>query len=371
MKCPNCSTELKYTERPNKTCSKCKQPFALEPRDTPLVLSDLRMRGISERASAQGTRFYTLPQLWYYASRKPLEQATRTMSSGGVAGMIAATLTTLLCGGLSGGVTTGITNSVLAGLIVGLLMVAAILFVTLRSRRSVAAPMPITLDLFRAKVLDPWVQRYQTLPQGLVPDEQLARLRAYQPPPDATRAVLASPERAMLDCLRANGVPERLGLALLEIGARPTAAEERVIVLLRERSALPLLLLHDASAHGCLLARTLPVALGLPASRRVIDLGLRPRTVLRQKLLVTRGDAPKELLGMLERQAANGGGLAREEIDWLRRSATSPVAALAPGQLLNLVTRAVERATSATHQPDPEAQAQAEARGVGFMSWPG
>lgn len=63
MKCPHCLVELKYRDRRDQKCPQCQRPFALEPRDNSLRMSDLRLRGLAERLSHQGAYRYTSAQL--------------------------------------------------------------------------------------------------------------------------------------------------------------------------------------------------------------------------------------------------------------------------------------------------------------------
>jgi len=184
------------------------------------------------------------------------------------------------------------------------------------------------------------------------------------------RAVLTSPVADVLDCLRANGLPQRLGLALINPN-QPASADEAIIALLRSRPQLPLLLVHDASVSGCLLPALLPARWGLAPNHRIVDLGLRPRHVQQLRLPWKREATPRELLDLLERRAQMPGGLALtpEEREWLRRGYVTSALFIPPARLVTIVTQAVERLAPA-RIVDPEAQAQAQARAVGFMTWP-
>lgn len=368
MKCPSCSAELKYTERPKRVCAKCNQPFALEPRENALGMSDLRMRGLVDYVSAQGAHRYTSRQLWHAACRQRLRQAGASRSAR-IGGVLVLGFFTTVCAVLAGSTARSVSESLPVALAVALIPLAVGLWAITRTVRAWRAPaMPIAQEAFAREILAPWIQHYGP-PKGLADAEAIARLRDAQLQPERIRAVLASPDQDVLDCLWLNGLPERLGLATLHADGAYSPAEQAVIAALRARPAPPLLLLHDASAAGCLLPRTLPAALGLGAHHRVRDLGLRPRDVQRHRFLTVGGDAPAELLAMVERHAQAGGGLSPDERAWLRPGRVSPIAAVPPAQLIAVITRAVDRSAPAPGQPRP-ADPEAQARAFGFLSWP-
>ena len=74
MKCPHCLADLKYRDRRDGKCPQCQSPFALEPRDNALGLSDLRLRGFAERMSEQGKCWYTAAQLGYAIVRNKVKR---------------------------------------------------------------------------------------------------------------------------------------------------------------------------------------------------------------------------------------------------------------------------------------------------------
>ncbi len=70
MKCPSCSAELKSRERGGYKCSKCKQPFALDPKLNVLGLHDLRLNNLDRSLSDAGKLRYTSEQLFHAAAAK-------------------------------------------------------------------------------------------------------------------------------------------------------------------------------------------------------------------------------------------------------------------------------------------------------------
>ncbi|MCS6881006.1 MAG: hypothetical protein RMK84_02040 [Oscillochloridaceae bacterium] len=230
-------------------------------------------------------------------------------------------------------------------------------------------------DSFEQTYVLPWERIHGQLP-GRVTREELARLRQYQPPPSRLRAALVSPDLEVLDCLRANGLPERLDLALLPFEEPRGEAEEGVLALLRERPRLPILLLHDASLQGALLRDLLPEKWKLAPNHRIVDLGLRPAQVRRWHWpwRKERRELVRQLLPRLLESGARTSGapaLEQEEIEWLSKGYVTPARFIPPAKLVHVVTRAVERlAPVRPSQVDPEHQAQIEAQAIGFMSWP-
>lgn len=63
MKCPHCYAELRYRERSNRTCSKCRQQFVLEPKANTFKLHDLGLRELLNRLSQNGTIRLTSEQV--------------------------------------------------------------------------------------------------------------------------------------------------------------------------------------------------------------------------------------------------------------------------------------------------------------------
>jgi len=81
MKCPHCLADLKYRDRRDGKCAKCRRPFALEPRGDVLGMSDLRLRRLAERLSEQGKCWYTAAQLGHAAVRNKIKGETEKQVS--------------------------------------------------------------------------------------------------------------------------------------------------------------------------------------------------------------------------------------------------------------------------------------------------
>jgi hypothetical protein len=368
MKCPHCRADLKYRDRRDGKCPQCQSPFALEPRANALEMSDLRLRGLAERLSEQGKCWYTAAQLGHAAvrnriRRKPqFDLRDRMLVIGIVAIMVLVSLFVSIF------IEPVRIFSCIAFLVMIILGISAARQYLESSKPPLDGFLPV-LERFEERYVAPWERIHGALP-GRVTAQEATVLRRFQLPSSQVRAVLASPVADVLDCLRANGLQQRLGLALINPD-QPASADEAIIALLRSRSQLPLLLVHDASVSGCLLPALLPAKWGLAPNHRIIDLGLRPRHV-QQLRLPWKGEAPpRELLDLLERRAQmpNGLALTPEEREWLRSGYVTSALLIPPARLVAVVTQAMERLAPA-RVVDPEAQAQAQARAIGFMTWP-
>lgn len=368
MKCPHCGVALLRGEPSNLRCYRCQHVVALDPQANTLGLDDLRFQQLAAQLSRDGQLRYTAAQLHHYASQQAMLAQQPPPAS-----LLVVSLCALLSGML-----VGTRMSVLAGAVVALLALALGLVLHAWVRPPRAMRLPISLEQFQREVIGRWQKVHGGLPLGLIDSRLLRSLQYNQPAPEQMRAVLACPERAILDCLRANGLPARLGLGLVPTAPPFTPAEQATLATLQARPQLPLLLLHDASPVGCLLAWNVVQALGVQAGQVVYDLGLHPRQAIDHRLLRLYAASSVELMGLLRQHNSLHSpptALSTAELDWLAQGWCSPILAIPPARLIHVVTRAVERATQSLPQGDtpldPEQHARLQARAVGFMTWPG
>ncbi|MEV4141148.1 hypothetical protein AB0J72_54415 [Dactylosporangium sp. NPDC049742] len=338
MICPHCTANLKRTERTGKKCGKCRKSFVFEPKENPLALHDVKVRRLTGKLS-EDNHWYTVTQLWYAAARK-----TNKAANDGTAGC--GVVVPLLIGTIL--LAVGVFGDVLPLTIVGgALLTIGIVIVVLRLagvlKREVAVKMP--LDQFRKEILGGWSRIYLKPPGGII-DE--AHVRPGPPPQQPAFAIL-SPDPSVLACLRVNEVERYFNAALVaNVAALPPS--------------VPVAVLRDASLDGEVFLATTRHEL---RGRRVVDLGLRPRTVLAAKdpfKLRTKARQP-ERVAWLKAQT----DLTPKELDWLGEGWSSPVAALRPAQLLARVKKVAEHLRTSTG-PDRDEKA---AMAVGFMTWPG
>lgn len=364
MKCPHCSAELRYRERSGRRCSHCKQQFALEPRTDRLKLHDLRLRQLDQKLSAEGKLFYSADQLRYAAARKQIaaqDRSTETLGRRIGRFIFSSILITIVLIGL---ITI---TTIFPPLGLALMLAISGLLLVLLALRMLRGwhrypRVPVSADEFTRIVLTPYQKLYgQGLP-GLIDAQQRARLDPGLPGPQQLRGALICADPAVRECLLANQVPTNFGLAVLPAAAPFSAPEQAQLAALRERPQLPLLLLHDASPAGCLLAQQVLPALGLAEGRRVLELGLRPRTAFKRKLPILGERPDPALLAQLRQH----GKLDAAELAWLEAGKLVPIAALSPSRLLALVEQASARLTAAA----PPAAAPLRDQTVGFMNWP-
>jgi hypothetical protein len=334
--CPHCNTNLLRKERGGRRCSKCRRVFALEPKESPLGLHDIRMRKLAERlGDGRGLR-YTPTQLWYAAARKKIPDAYRHFRRVRIGISIAIVVI-----GFYSAASGGLPAAVAIGSAIALLVLANVGLVVARPWFADRATIriPVSYQTFRDQVIGFWTRVYGGLPPGAV-DENTVR----PPAVDRPRFAVLCPDRSVLACLAANDVPGSWAVALCDrIDRLPPQ--------------VPVIVLHDASLPGIALAGQARVRLG----NRAVVVGLSPRAVLaNQSALRLREPRPTDAeTAFLRREP-----LSEAEIEWLAGGGWSPVAAIPPAKLLAVLQRSVERVEEAA---DPERR---RAREVGFLTWP-
>ncbi|WP_330250921.1 hypothetical protein OG874_32650 [Nocardia sp. NBC_00565] len=336
MICPHCSTNLLRKERGGRRCSKCRREFALEPKESPFGLHDIRIRKLAEKfGDGRGLR-YTLVQLWYAAGRKKVPDVRRVFNGVRIAVWIAIGVLTVAL----------VVSSAMGP--VAAIIVAVVVLVLADAGLRAAKPwflsrttvrMPVPYNTFRRDVVGRWSPIHGGPPSGSV-DEAMVKPPIVERP----RIAVLCPDRSVLACLTANNVPQTGAIALADrIDRLPPH--------------IPVIVLHDASLPGIELAGRARAALG----PRAVVVGLSPRAVLANaSVLRLREPRPTEQDAAFLRREP----LSETEIEWLADGWWSPIAAIAPAKLLAVVERAVERVEDAG---DPDRR---RAREVGFLTWP-
>jgi hypothetical protein len=421
MQCPHCHSELRYRERSNNTCSKCKRQFALEPKNNVLKLHDLRFKNLVDQLH-QGRWYYTPDQLRHRAAHKVMVQQINYGNP----------LTLITCLSMPVGII--ILSIALASLVhiaVGVVFGIALMALgwwlasVLEFRFAESYDIPIDLPHFFKSIVFKWQAMYHP-PDGLLDQQTIKQLQDSHPDPHAVRAVVACAEPDVLVCLRANQVPEQLNVQLIPTSKPFTSTQQATIKRLQREPDLPLLVLHDASASGCALPLTIAQSLGLQANHRVIDAGIRPATeAIGQHLMWLAGKPDPAALETLkpyvveedskqrrqtathvranikawrsaqlpnhfhsesieaqkEAQKSGVGERVEQAIEleqqgkmsllvflWLQKGYYAPLLSLKPVQLIKMIMTALEQAgvRRASAVSDPQARAQA----VGFLTWP-
>jgi hypothetical protein len=325
--CPHCGKNLLRRHRTGSKCTYCDRTFAFDPKTNALQLHDLKVRRQAARLAESGLS-YTSRQLWYAVSRKKISEPVKPLNGCGCGTFILLTIAVIVFGAA-----VQPREEVLAGVVIGavaLLIVANIVFAALRPILSARAEIhpPIPEIRFRSMLSD-WRRVYGAAPPGMIDTVPPGIVQAPE-------AALVCHDETVLDCLIANGVPHRnkLALATNAAGVPPD---------------VPVVLLHDASVTGM---RFVAATRGALPGRVVVDAGLRPSTVLRNRgLLRFRGSRSSEA-------ELRYYDLSREEAEWLAAGWWSPIGAVPPAKLLSAVDRALTR-TDRTRAAE-----------VGFMTWP-
>lgn len=329
--CPHCRASLKQKERPNLTCSTCNRRFALDPKSNALMAHDLMVSKVVDRLSDGGRLRYSGVQLWYGMSRKALKNQPSGVGCGVGAAVVILAVTGLcaLASAQDGN------HALTAAMGLAWLVVIVIGIIAIANRRAAipAVDMPVKWSDFAKTIITPWRSVYQVDPPGLAKAADLTRLG------DPELAVLC-PDRSVLFCLEANGIPERLRVWL-------AARIDQLPV------GVPVLVLHDASPLGC--ALPLRARNALPG-RRIMDGGLRPRAVMAADGAIRLRAKPEDH----EMAALSGSGLDAKELAWLAKGWWSPIGAVRPAAL-------IRRVEAAARRTDPAHRAAQE---VGFLTWP-
>ena len=355
MICPHCNQSLRYRERSDRRCSKCRRPFALEPKASPFRLHDLRLSKLAQRLSDGGKLRYTPVQLWYAAGRKKLRpprpefNKARFFVALAIAGLVfVAIMSGVFVASTRGGMAAG-AAFFLAAVVAFFLAAAALVFIILilralwprpRIRRMAPIRMPVDYNMFKREVRGRWASVYGGPPPGWVDEPTPSPPASVSHP----RSALLCPDRSVLACLAANDVARSRAMVLAE----------RIEQLPPE---VPVIVLHDASVPGLLFADHVRAQIG----PRAVVAGLAPRAVLASKSLLRlcEGLQPQDDLARLQR-----GSLSQAEIDWLTEGFWSPIAAIPPAKLLAAVDRSVQRIEEMV---DPDRR---QALAIGFLTWP-
>ncbi|MGA5194335.1 hypothetical protein [Streptomyces exfoliatus] len=349
MTCPHCAARLLAKERTGQVCSRCTKRFALDPKIHGRGMNDLRIRRIAAKATEGGRLRMTVTQLWYlsrtYSSCREAKPARGIRP--GVRWLVATPLALLLLA--VGALLHGPAGPIAVTAAVAVVVVAASVmrYRPAEAPRSYISPSE---GAFRQMMAGAWQAAYRKLPPGVVDDGPRAP-EPRQSPVDRPEAVILCTDHAVAVFLRVNGIPAKLKALLVE--ARPSAAPEALVDV---PEGLPVVVLHDASALGALLA---PLLRQAHPDRVVLDAGLPASAVRRRRGAVHQvAKAPRASAADLRSVA----GLSEADAAWLAQGIWSPLAAVPPRRLEAVVTAAVRqaRASRAAGLRSPD----------GFLTWP-
>jgi hypothetical protein len=151
--------------------------------------------------------------------------------------------------------------------------------------------------------------------------------------------------------------------AVLSLDGFPDGIADTLKEMLRRNPRLTVFALHDASPAGCQLPLTLRRPEWFPdPAVRIVDLGLRPETVRRLRILTLNG--PPVLRPPLPARM-----LSEEDLTWLAHGNIGELAALRPTQLMRAAYKGIVAAGS--HDGSVGVPESAGASYGGGMIWIG
>ena len=337
MQCIKCGIHARLRERKDGRCPKCKHPFAFEPTTDSSWLTDVQFKRAVDRVSGDGKVRFTARNLWYEVHRRWMSSGVwhRTYSVSGPA----------LLGALPGFVLAYWLS------IPALYWLAAVgavgaaggsAYGTWRDNRRPPSPQgsPRTpFEHFQTQHLPRWIEVNGPIPGLLPPREEALAAMPKEVPADVAafsfdRAVVTDTwETAQM--LVANRFHFEHNCAVLSLDGYPDRIAGTLKEMLRRNPRLTVFALHDASPDGL----HLPLVLREPEwfpdpAVRIVDLGLRPETVKRLRIMTRPGPAvlrPPRLTKTLT----------EEELTWLSHGNVGELAALRPAQLMRAVYRGI------------------------------
>lgn len=340
MICPHCKTDIKYKERSYNTCSNCKKEFAFEPKTHPLQITDKYFSNVVEKLSYQGKLFYTSEQLQFAVSQKKLKSGSNTLGL-----IVLAIITTFISLIISIPFLPNVAGqNVLIGIFILLIPIAVFfvwLIVIVRTiiRNNTHICLPQSVADFKDSVTYRWKGVYGKFPQNLIMGNPQNASNNYN-----LRGILFCETKEIAEFFIANQLNIKYGLSIF------TDFSSQI------PDNLPIYVLHDASSEGWAFFEKVK-QLYAP-QRQVIDIGLRPNSVMNSKLMKLR-----------QPNFANNqfSSLSQEEIQWFKQGYYTPLFVLRPFQLIQYLDKQFKRKGKQIAVDTPEKQAQA----IGFMTWAG
>jgi hypothetical protein len=333
MKCIHCGSDSNYKTRKGNggRCGACRHPFAFEPRENRLSMTDRRFERVIRNVSGDGSVAFTERQLWYELNRNLWRGRFWRAPWGGVAA----------ASGL-GGIVSTIAFGAIWPLAAGAAGIALGAIMSRRGPRRAPGEPRLDYGRFLSECLGPWTRAHVEILRMLPPPAPRPELVKRETEPDLTaysfdRALVTDgAETAAM--LVANNFHFENNCAILSADGYPYDLRETVMGMLRRNPELKVFAVHDATAAGCALPQTLREERWFPDHAiRIVDLGLRPHHVQRLNLFTPPGTArvlPSE-------QRAN---LAPEEVAWLEQGHTAEAAALRPARLMRAIYQGFARA---------------------------
>lgn len=322
MKCIKCHTDSKFSERSGGTCPQCKERFAFEPKSGD-TFTDPAFASAIDRVSAQDAVRFTPANLYYELAR------TGRRSNGKKIALIVLAVVVGLIGFFA-----SLSSASVGPLVVGLPLGGGFLFLGLVSKPR--ATPALTQSAF-ASMLGKWKTAHGA-PAKLVHRVAPASGKGSKKPLPKELATYSF-DRAVIcdrpetvDLLLANNFHFENNCAILSVTRYPEAVFEPVLEMLRRNPKIEVYALHDASAEGHELARTLATSPEwFRGIGRVTDVGLLVKHAAKMRGLWTELPQPR---------TATFRDLTVAENAWLSSYALE-LAAIRPEQVIKRLFRAM------------------------------
>lgn len=340
MKCPKCFETIKYKERSHNKCPKCSGSFAFEPKYHPLQLTDIYFSKVVDKLSDNGKLYFTPQQLQFAVSRKKIKSNSKVLWL-----LIPAIITTIITFVVSANILKDLYNDdpfgrgLAASITVFVFLLWIVIMICLKIFRKTHISLPQHPQEFKDSVIHPWKSVYGNVLQKLLSEKPKSAANNYN-----LRGILFCETKDTRDFLFANQLNIKFGLSV------HTRLDSKI------PDNLPIYVLHDASSEGIVFLEKIKERFA--NQRQIIDLGLRPNSVINSKLTKFR---------QTNSTKNNFSSLTKVENDWLNKGYYTPLFVLKPEKLIQYVTKQIEQRSRKIAVDNPEKEAQA----IGFMTWVG
>jgi hypothetical protein len=285
MKCVHCGRVSRLRERADGRCPGCGHRFAFNPEARPGGGTDAEFQDAIDRVSDGGRLRFTVRQLWLAVNGKStIPPPPRSSESYMLPGAVALALPGILMAMIPdmGGM---LIMAILGGAAGAAMGWGA--FQTEMQKYADRIRPRLPFDVFLSGPLRWWREVHGDIPGLLDPGDTDAAAEPPQVPADMAgwdRAVVTD-RWGMARMLVANGFHLEHRCAVLSRDGYPAGSADTIKETLRRNPRLTVFALHDASPEGCQLPLDLREPEWFPdPSVRVVDLGMRPETVMRLKL---------------------------------------------------------------------------------------
>lgn len=301
MKCPNCLAEIKYKERSNNRCTKCRGTFVFEPKANSLGLTDAYFLRTVEKLGDNGKFFFTPEQFYFALHRKQLR------AKNSLAGFVFLAAFTLI--------PAFIASRIIAA-VIALFWICFFVYRFFFASKAVSPKMEFSE--FNYDVLQAWKRVHKTLPPNFLTGKAESKFPVENP-----RGFLLCDAQSTANFLIANDLENSLNVLISSDADFPKN---------KFPAKSPIFVLHDASFDGFKFVAEIERIYA--DERKIFDIGLRPHEAKELEIAQFRR---KNLIG------ANIDSLTNEENKWLEKGFYAPLYVLKPLHLLKMTTNKIKR----------------------------